>query len=76
MFPTPVGGLILPSEFAACIVFCVLYGLLLPLVAYRIFNRRTRTILLLGTILFAIERSVTLILFQSQSNLTDSITEL
>lgn len=58
MFPTPVGGLILPSEFAACIIFCVLYGLLLPLVAYRILNRRTRTFLLLGTILFGVERIV------------------
>ncbi|KAJ3504077.1 hypothetical protein NMY22_g18042 [Coprinellus aureogranulatus] len=58
MFPTPVGGLVLPSEFAACIIFCVLYGLLLPLVAYRIFNRRTRTFLLAGTISFSIERIV------------------
>lgn len=58
MFPAPVGGFILPSEFSACIVFAILYGLLLPLVAYRIFDRRSRTLLLLGTILFAVERSV------------------
>jgi hypothetical protein len=56
-YPAPVGGLALPSDLAPSIVFAVLYALLLPLVVYRVFDRRSRTTLLLGTIIFSIERS-------------------
>ncbi|TFK20920.1 hypothetical protein FA15DRAFT_673029 [Coprinopsis marcescibilis] len=58
VFPSPVGGLPLPLDFAPTILFAVLYGLLLPLLAYRIIDRRSRTWLLFGTSLFAVERVV------------------
>lgn len=55
-FPAPVGGLPLASDLAPSILFAVLYALLLPLTVYRIFDRRSRTVLLIGTEIFAIER--------------------
>ena len=56
-FPAPIGGTSLPSDFAPSILFVVLYGLLVPLIMYRILDRRSRTILLIGSIIFSIERS-------------------
>ncbi|RXW23523.1 hypothetical protein EST38_g2350 [Candolleomyces aberdarensis] len=70
-FPAPVGGLVLPSDLAPSIVFAVLYALLLPLVAYRIFDRRSRTLLLLGTIIFSVERIVIFSLRAAQSQKVD-----
>ncbi|KAF6763230.1 hypothetical protein DFP72DRAFT_1060403 [Ephemerocybe angulata] len=58
MFPAPIGGLALPSEFGACILFAALYGLLFPLVLYRVYDRRSRTFLLLGTCLTVVDRTV------------------
>ncbi|TFK20922.1 hypothetical protein FA15DRAFT_673031 [Coprinopsis marcescibilis] len=57
-FPSPVGGVPLQSDLAPSILFAVLYGLLAPLVFYRLYDRRSRTLLLLGTMIFAIERIV------------------
>ncbi|KAF5328866.1 hypothetical protein D9619_011724 [Psilocybe cf. subviscida] len=57
-FPAPIGGKIDNDDFAPSILFAVLYGLLLPLVAYRMLHRRSRTLLLLGSAIFAIERIV------------------
>ncbi|EAU91146.1 hypothetical protein CC1G_03314 [Coprinopsis cinerea okayama7 len=57
-FPSPVGGASLPPDFAPSILFAVLYGLLVPLTAYRLYDRRSRTVLLLGTIIFSTERIV------------------
>lgn len=58
MFPAPIGGTILSSELAACIVVIVLYGLLVPVLAYRIWDRRSRTTLLFGTCVAVIDRIV------------------
>ncbi|KAF9522657.1 hypothetical protein CPB83DRAFT_92881 [Crepidotus variabilis] len=55
-FPVPVGGIPRPVDFAPSILFAVLYGLLIPLEAYRLFHRRSRTILFIGTLLFGVER--------------------
>lgn len=55
-FPAPIGGKIDDADFAPSILFAVLYGLLIPLVAYRMLHRRSRTLLLLGSAIFAIER--------------------
>ena len=55
--PAPIGGTSLPSDFAPSVLFAVLYGLLVPLMAYRMFDRRSRFGLLFGTIIFSIERS-------------------
>ncbi|KAF6754716.1 hypothetical protein DFP72DRAFT_1124414 [Ephemerocybe angulata] len=60
MFPAPIGGIALPSEFPACITFIVLYGLLVPVIAYRFWDRRSRTILLIGAVIAATERTVVL----------------
>ncbi|EAU91147.2 hypothetical protein CC1G_03315 [Coprinopsis cinerea okayama7 len=55
-FPSPIGGAALPEDFAPSVLFAVLYGLLVPLVVYRLYDRRSRTTLLIGTIIFAVER--------------------
>ncbi len=56
-FPTPVGGTPLPVDFAPSILFAVLYGILSPLLFFRLLDKRSRTVLLIGTAAFAIERS-------------------
>ncbi|KAF9522658.1 hypothetical protein CPB83DRAFT_822578 [Crepidotus variabilis] len=66
-FPAPVGGTPLPVDFAPSVLFAVLYGLLIPLEAYRLFHRRSRTTLLIGTVAFAIERIVIFSLRAAQS---------
>ena len=57
-FPAPVGGTVLPPDFAPSVLFAVLYGLLLPLLAYRMLDRRSRCTLLIGTMAFSVERCV------------------
>ncbi|KAI9062427.1 hypothetical protein FKP32DRAFT_1593586 [Trametes sanguinea] len=57
-FPALIGGVPLPIDFAPAILFSVLYGLLIPVVVYRLLHRRSRTIVLLGTGGFVIERTV------------------
>ncbi|KAF9522656.1 hypothetical protein CPB83DRAFT_864127 [Crepidotus variabilis] len=55
-FPAPVGGTPLTIDFAPSIVFSALYGLLIPLMVYRMCGRRSRTTLLIGTLSFVVER--------------------
>ena len=55
-FPTPVGGTALPVDFAPSILFAALYGILSSLVFFRLLDRRSRTLLLIGTAIFSIER--------------------
>lgn len=55
-FPTPVGGTLLPTDFAPSILFAVLYALLVPVMIYRAWDKRSRTTLLIGTAIFGIER--------------------
>ncbi|KAJ2912668.1 hypothetical protein MD484_g7749, partial [Candolleomyces efflorescens] len=57
-YPAPIGGLALPPDLAPSIFFAVLYALLLPLVFYRVFDRHSRTTLLLGSIIVSIERII------------------
>lgn len=57
-FPSPVGGVALPSDFAPSILFATLYGLLLPLLAYRVTHRKSRNLVLSSTMTFTIERCV------------------
>jgi hypothetical protein len=52
-FPAPIGGTSLPPDFAPSILFVVLYMLLVPLMVYRMFDRRSRTVLLIGLIIFS-----------------------
>lgn len=55
-FPTPVGGTALPADFAPSILFAVLYALLVPIMFYRVYDKRSRTTLLIGTVFFGVER--------------------
>ena len=66
----PIQGTSLLLDFGPSIVFAVLYGLLIPLMAYRMFDQRSCSGLLIGTISFSIERSA--LSFQSPFNLFNS----
>jgi len=56
--PAPIGGTVLPDDFAPSILFAILYAILVPLMLYRILGRRSRCIILIGSILFSVERVV------------------
>jgi hypothetical protein len=60
-FPAPVGGVVYPPDYAPSILFATLYGFLVPLIIYRVLDKRSRTTMLIGTILFSIERYVRLV---------------
>jgi len=66
-FPAPVGGTAYPVDFVPSIVLAVLYAFLLPLMLFRMFKRRSRNILLIGTVTFSIERIVIFALRAVQS---------
>ncbi|KAF9476875.1 hypothetical protein BDN70DRAFT_907460 [Pholiota conissans] len=66
-FPAPVGGTPFPIDFAPSFTFAVLYAALVPLMVYRMFTKRSRSILLIGTIAFSIERIVIFALRAVQS---------
>ena len=53
-FPALIGGTSLPPDFAPSILFVVLYGLLVLLMVYRMFDRRSRTVLL-GQLIFPLK---------------------
>jgi len=57
-FPSPVGGVAFPFDFAPSILFAILYGLLVPFTIYRALHRSSRTVLIIGTVTFSIERVV------------------
>jgi len=62
LFPAPIGGTVLPDDFAPSILFAVLYAALVPLMLHRMLGRRSRCTLLIGTIAFAVERVIILAL--------------
>lgn len=66
-FPTPIGGVPYHIDLAPSVIFAVAYGCLLPLVAYRIWDKNSRTVMLLGTIIFAVERIVAFSLRAAQA---------
>ncbi|OBZ69567.1 hypothetical protein A0H81_10265 [Grifola frondosa] len=47
-----------PAIFFPSVVFVILYALILPVVAWRMITPRSRTLALLGTILFSVERII------------------
>lgn len=55
-FPSPIGGVAFPSDLAPSIIFAIMYGLLLPLLGYRIWNRKSRNVMLGGSLVFGVER--------------------
>jgi len=56
LFPAPIGGTVLANDFAPSILFAVLYSTLMPLMFRRLWYRQFRCTLLIGTIIFSIER--------------------
>ncbi|KJA20614.1 hypothetical protein HYPSUDRAFT_781786 [Hypholoma sublateritium FD-334 SS-4] len=66
-FPAPVGGTALPPDFVPSIIFSVLYATLTPLMLYRMFHKRSRSVLLIGTVAFSVERVVIFTLRAIQS---------
>lgn len=58
VFPSPVGGTILPIDFAPSLVVTILYGLLLPFFCYRLYDRKSRTLMMVGTFCFMVEQYV------------------
>ncbi|KAI1791182.1 hypothetical protein LXA43DRAFT_889645 [Ganoderma leucocontextum] len=57
-FAAPVGGVPYPIDFAPSILFAVLYGLMVPVVVFRMVHPRSRNGVLIGTTVFSIERVV------------------
>ncbi|KAH6902479.1 hypothetical protein BKA70DRAFT_672709 [Coprinopsis sp. MPI-PUGE-AT-0042] len=57
-FPSPIGGIPLPSELGPCILFIVLYACLLPLMVRGVLDRRSRTTATIGIMVFSTERIV------------------
>ena len=55
-FPSPIGGVPYPIDFAPSILFSVLHGLLIPVFAWRMARSQTRTFVLIGAFIYAIER--------------------
>ena len=55
-FPAPVGGVPFPIDFAPSILFAILYGLMVPVVVFRMVHPRSRNGVLIGTTVFSIER--------------------
>jgi len=66
-FPSPVGGVPLASDYAPSILFAILYGLLVPVAVWRLCIPKTRTIAVIGTFVFAVERVVIFALRSEQS---------
>ncbi|KZW01307.1 hypothetical protein EXIGLDRAFT_603040 [Exidia glandulosa HHB12029] len=65
--PTPVGGTPLHVDGVPSIIFAVAYGLLFPFILARMFRPGRRSILLVGTSVFAIERVVVYALRATQA---------
>ena len=55
-FPAPVGGVPFPIDFAPSILFAILYGLMVPVVVFRMVHPRSRNGVLICTTVFSIER--------------------
>ncbi|KAJ7275487.1 hypothetical protein B0H12DRAFT_1227968 [Mycena haematopus] len=57
--PSLIGGTSLRSyDLPGATVFAAAYGLLLPLIVYRLFDKRWRSILIIQTFVFALERPI------------------
>lgn len=55
-FPSPVGGVPFPEDFAPSILFAALYGLTFFVAVYRLFRKRSRTFVLMGIMSYVGER--------------------
>ncbi|KAI0081886.1 hypothetical protein K474DRAFT_1671445 [Panus rudis PR-1116 ss-1] len=66
-FPSPIGGAPSHQDFAPSVLFSVLYGLLFPIMIYRLVRSSSRTFVLIKTKYFVIERTVILALRAAMS---------
>ncbi|KAM6502158.1 hypothetical protein JOM56_002135 [Amanita muscaria] len=57
-FPAPIGGTALPIDYSPSVLFAVLYAALLPLIIFRLIDKRSRSILLISTSIFSVERII------------------
>jgi len=57
-FPSPVGGIPLALDLAPSILFVILYGLLVAVAFRRLWLPKSRTIAVIATFVFAVERVV------------------
>lgn len=55
-FPSPVGGVPLPSDFGPSILFSLLYFSLVPIFLVRLFDKRSRAVVSINAIIATIER--------------------
>ena len=55
-FPSPIGGVPFELDFAPSVLFATLYGILSVIAFYRMAHPATRTLCLLGTTSFVVER--------------------
>ena len=55
-FPSLVGGLPLPVDYAPSILFACLYAIMVPVVIWRRIHPQSRSFVFLGTVFFSIER--------------------
>lgn len=55
-FPSPVGGAPFAFDFAPSVLFAVLYAALAPLILWRGLSSSSRSVMLVGTVIFGLER--------------------
>lgn len=55
-FPAPVGGVPSDRDFGPSVLFAILYAILIIIAIYRFARTATRTLVVLGTFAFAVER--------------------
>ena len=57
-FPSPIGGIPFPHDFAPALVFTVLYALTVPVAAWRMIAKSSGSLVILGTVIITVERYV------------------
>ncbi|PCH43738.1 hypothetical protein WOLCODRAFT_18531 [Wolfiporia cocos MD-104 SS10] len=57
-FPAPIGGVPFPLDFGPAVFFAVIYAICVPLVLFRLALPSSRTFVILGTMIFTVERIV------------------
>ncbi|KAH9834394.1 uncharacterized protein C8Q71DRAFT_859397 [Rhodofomes roseus] len=55
-FPSPIGGIPFPHDFAPALFFTILYAVTVHVAAYRMISKRSRTLVLIATTIFCVER--------------------
>jgi len=55
-FPSPIGGIPFPHDFAPALFFTILYAIVVPVGVYRLISKRSRTLAIAGTVVFMVER--------------------